>query len=381
MPTARLRAFSNQCTHLGCRIDRIAGDEAVCPCHGSRYRGDGTVVSGPARRAARAADADAGPGDRRMDDPCLLSRGYQPRFVTSRLGTLGEAATAAFVLAAASGVVLAVPYEPSDAMPSLARLLLANPAGVWFRNLHYWAAQLCFVLTLLHAWDHLRAVTEGRVGRGVWLRLALTLPLTASIMLSGFLLRGDADAQQALRILTEATAQIPLAGPALATLIFGAAGRLDIVYVQHAATATIAVWLFVIEHSRRVWPRPAAFLGVVRRHGALSLVVSPGLHDGLDPVVKGPWYFLGLQEILHWTPWPSLVVLGGILAIAAVFVIRIAPARAASRIKAALLVLVAVYAGLCGIGAWMRGRELGLGTDVAVRRGQPPGRVGLRAHT
>ena len=45
-----LRVFSARCTHLGCRIDRIAGDEAVCPCHGSRYREDGTVSAGPARR-------------------------------------------------------------------------------------------------------------------------------------------------------------------------------------------------------------------------------------------------------------------------------------------------------------------------------------------
>jgi Rieske Fe-S protein len=45
-----LRVFSARCTHLGCRIDRIVGDEAVCPCHGSRYRADGTVSAGPARR-------------------------------------------------------------------------------------------------------------------------------------------------------------------------------------------------------------------------------------------------------------------------------------------------------------------------------------------
>ena len=45
-----IHAYSNRCTHLGCRIDRIVGDEAVCPCHGSRYRADGTVTAGPATR-------------------------------------------------------------------------------------------------------------------------------------------------------------------------------------------------------------------------------------------------------------------------------------------------------------------------------------------
>ena len=226
---------------------------------------------------------------------------------TSRWGTLGDLATAAFVVAAVSGVVVAVPYDTQDSFGSIAAIILANPAGAFFRNVHYWAGQLCLALTLLHTWDHLRARTERRVGRGVWLRLALTLPLVAFIMLSGFILRGDAEGRQALRILTDATSRLPFVGPLLATLAFGATERLDVIYVQHAATATIAVWLFVIEHARRVWPRLPAFVAVTAITSGISLFLSPGLHDGLAPVVKGPWYFLGLQEILHWTPWPLAV--------------------------------------------------------------------------
>ncbi len=45
-----VRAFSGRCTHLGCRINRVAGDEVVCPCHGSRFRADGSVANGPATR-------------------------------------------------------------------------------------------------------------------------------------------------------------------------------------------------------------------------------------------------------------------------------------------------------------------------------------------
>ena len=110
--------------------------------------------------------------------------------LTLQWGTLGDFATAAFVIAAVSGVVVAVPYDTQDSYGSIAAVLIANPAGAFFRNMHYWAGQLCLVLTLLHVWDHLRARTEQRVSLGVWLRLALTLPLVAFIMLSGFMLRG-----------------------------------------------------------------------------------------------------------------------------------------------------------------------------------------------
>jgi Rieske Fe-S protein len=57
-PGGAVHAFSGRCTHLGCRIDRVIGDEAVCPCHGSRYKSDGTVAAGPATRSLRRLRVD-----------------------------------------------------------------------------------------------------------------------------------------------------------------------------------------------------------------------------------------------------------------------------------------------------------------------------------
>lgn len=46
-------ALSRVCTHQGCQVGTPSGGSAVlpCPCHGSRYRLDGTVEQGPAPRA------------------------------------------------------------------------------------------------------------------------------------------------------------------------------------------------------------------------------------------------------------------------------------------------------------------------------------------
>ncbi len=46
------RAFSAVCTHVGCLLNVVANGTIDCPCHGSRFSiTNGTVVSGPARRA------------------------------------------------------------------------------------------------------------------------------------------------------------------------------------------------------------------------------------------------------------------------------------------------------------------------------------------
>lgn len=43
-----IRAFEAKCTHLGCKLTKIEGEEVVCPCHGSRFNKDGRPAKGPA---------------------------------------------------------------------------------------------------------------------------------------------------------------------------------------------------------------------------------------------------------------------------------------------------------------------------------------------
>jgi cytochrome b6-f complex iron-sulfur subunit len=42
-------AMSLVCTHLGCTVDQEA-DGFSCPCHGSKYSIDGSVLRGPAQK-------------------------------------------------------------------------------------------------------------------------------------------------------------------------------------------------------------------------------------------------------------------------------------------------------------------------------------------
>jgi cytochrome b6-f complex iron-sulfur subunit len=46
-------ALSAGCTHAACEITGVAGQNFVCPCHGSQFDTSGRVVQGPASTALR----------------------------------------------------------------------------------------------------------------------------------------------------------------------------------------------------------------------------------------------------------------------------------------------------------------------------------------
>lgn len=308
------------------------------------------------------------------DDSPDRPAGAPRRLASFRDVTFGDAALAAFALCVVSGVLLLPAFDGRDGVRSIAQWLLANPGATVLRNLHYWTAQACLVLTVLHAWDHLRGGRETRLARGVWLRLVASLPVAAFLMLSGFLLRGDADALQARRILEEMLRLVPLAGPAAAQFLLGPDPEsLQVVFLQHAATATVIVWLVVVEHARRLWGSVRAWALVAAGGAVLALVVSPGLHDGLHAAVKGPWYFLGLQELLHWSTWPAWLLAAGAGVLALLAWIPEARPPAAARAKRGLYVTVAAYFVLCIGVLFVRG------ANWSVAPGWPDGPGDLRA--
>jgi glycine/D-amino acid oxidase-like deaminating enzyme/nitrite reductase/ring-hydroxylating ferredoxin subunit len=53
-PDGELFAVSNVCTHMGCKVHWNSVETSWdCPCHGSRFRPDGTVIEGPALHSLR----------------------------------------------------------------------------------------------------------------------------------------------------------------------------------------------------------------------------------------------------------------------------------------------------------------------------------------
>ena len=270
---------------------------------------------------------------------------------------IGMFALAAFVICAATGIMLVPAYNSAAALDSLALLLLKNPVGVIARSLHYWSAQAFLALTIAHIVDHLLRRSETAVRFGIWVRLGLTVPVAIAIMLSGFLLRADAPAVQALPVLRTLLGYVPLVGSALRQLFTGSGADLSTIYLHHACTATLILWLITVEHARRILPGARSLAWVLPPLLVVSLLLVPGLEWRAEAVEKGPWYLVGLQEMLHWMPEPQVVIWLGLAAIALLIFLPKFPMPSRTWVKWTLGITACFYAALTLVALGIRGDD------------------------
>jgi hypothetical protein len=272
-----------------------------------------------------------------------------------RIPTLGMLSMASFAICAISGLMLIPLYTSSAPLDSLVLLSLKNQVGVYIRSLHFWSAQIFLASTLAHIVDHLLRRSEMRLRFGVWLRLSLAIPVLVAAMLSGFLLRADAAAMQALPVLRNLLAAFPVVGTGLRVLLTGSGADLSTIYLHHACTATLILLLVTIEHSRQIVPTGRSLLSVALPASLISLLLVPGLEWRTSAVEKGPWYLVGLQEMLHWLPRPQIVVWGGILVLALLISLPKLPERFQKPARWALTSAALSYVVLTGLGLGFRG--------------------------
>ncbi|MEZ5082938.1 MAG: hypothetical protein R2750_05760 [Bacteroidales bacterium] len=271
--------------------------------------------------------------------------------------TYGNIALASFLICIASGVILAIPYDVMNAYDSINLLVITNLPGVVFRNMHYWSAQFFLIFTLLHTWEHIRLKSAKETGTGIWFRLILSILFVFYVMLSGFILKADADSLQARRILETLLLDIPLLGTSLNQFIFGKSEDLLLTYVHHIATATIFLIYIIYEHAGILWSKRSTFLIVLALLTFFSFFVQAPLHDGINPVLKGPWYFVGLQEVLHWMSQPGWIWTGILVFLTILFIMKYFSDKNHKFFVRIILFLSAIYLGLTIIGFYFRGEN------------------------
>ncbi|RKD91458.1 cytochrome b N-terminal domain-containing protein [Mangrovibacterium diazotrophicum] len=271
--------------------------------------------------------------------------------------TFGTVALSLFWLILLSGVLLAVPFDVDSPYLSVSGMMVGNPWASFIRNLHYWSSQFFLICSLLHMYDHFHNKERIGLKPGMALRLSVGVLIIFLAMLTGFLLKGDADSLQARQILETLAQRIPIIGESLAFSLLGKPDSFQLIYVHHIATFTIFIAIIMVEHSRRFWPSALEFLMTSVGTLLASYLFSAPLHDNLNPTVKGPWYFVGFQEILHWFSRPEWTLLILLALLALVYFVNTYNGKLVLVSKRSLLVFTTFYFVLTIIGLFFRGEH------------------------
>lgn len=226
-----------------------------------------------------------------------------------------------------SGMVVGLQYDYSTPYHSTTSLDLLAPYGAFFRSLHFFSSQFFFFFCCFHLISaYKKTVNQSPLE---WIRLIGTLPLIILLLFTGYILRGDNTGSSAGLIAENIMLAIPLGGDAINSLFLSLSDSgLRKVYVHHVITLDFLLLLLAWNHLR-------IYRIVIRDYYALiaaTILFSLAVPAPLEPdylgitYISGPWFFLGLQELLRYLP----VVVAGIV-IPSIFILALLAAHPAGK--------------------------------------------------
>jgi quinol-cytochrome oxidoreductase complex cytochrome b subunit len=273
-----------------------------------------------------------------------------------------------FIVLVVTGLALMLYYSPhpSDAYRSMKDIQFAVSFGMYLRNLHRWAAHAMVAVVFLHMCRVFFMGAYKAPRQFNWVVGVGLLLLTLGLSFTGYLLPWDQLAFWAITVGTSIVAYAPIVGDELKFLLLGGhdigAAALLRFYVLHCVILPMAAAGLIALHFWRVrkdgglcappdddrrtvpsWPyllflEMLVLLLVLTLLNAAALLFDAPLEEIANAArtpnpAKAPWYFLGLQELVHHSAF-----VGGVLV----------PAGTV----AALLILPYVDVATRGMGVW-----------------------------
>jgi len=225
-----------------------------------------------------------------------------------KIDRAGELAIAALLVSIGSGFIVAYHYDVADPFVSSVAIEAILPFGAFWRALHFWASQAFLLFLIIHSWQSigdLPKISRRASGRRQWIVLTLTLPIAIITIFTGYVLRYDGTGQAAGRIAEHLLLKIPMIGNVLDRFLMAITDEgLGRVYLVHVLFTAVLWWLSTWYHTRRVILGRRVFLGLLIGSIAIAILFHapidlPNKNVGL---IQGPWFFLGIQELLRHFP-------------------------------------------------------------------------------
>jgi len=250
----------------------------------------------------------------------MITNLWPPSIKISRW--LPRAAWATGLVSAGSGLILVFQYQPfGNVFAQVEAITTSIPYGWFFRRIHFLSGEACVILTLLHVLDHFLRGNDRLVSLPEWARLWSASALAFFLLFTGYVLKGDKEGLLAGTILSNLAASIPLVGQRLGSLFIGSGPDFFFYpYLWHCWLLPLALGFLLGRHVRSWLPRGNFLLTAFFLCGLGALFIPMPLALPPEAVVQeahGPWFFLGLQELLkHFPPlWAGIIWPAGMAAL------------------------------------------------------------------
>ncbi len=216
----------------------------------------------------------------------------------------GELTTAALLISILSGFVVAYQFEPAIPFESTTAIEAIIPWGYFWRGIHFWSSQAFFLLLIWHTWDKACDIGDAMPLRQKisWSVVSSTLFFGLYALFSGYVLRYDGTGQAAGAIAEHLMLSIPLAGPLVDRFLLAiSSDGVNRLYAVHILMGGLCWGVGVWYHTRRVILSGRAFLQLLVLLVFISLMVHVPLEFQTESssLITGPWFFMGIQEMLR----------------------------------------------------------------------------------